>query len=172
MLIYAFCKICEHCCEPEIVFVYSLKLFFVLIFLNNFRFTTMFATLTKHVNNQTNCCNVWQIKNLTITVHSYVLWWSGFFICQTLVLLWIIWRKYGSVSYSFSCKENCNIFRVRIEIKTQFFYASVLNFFTQIIINSFFEFRMIILHLKNSKYLRMPVLLILSWISNAFQVHT
>ena len=39
---------------------------------NNFRFTT----LTKHVNNQTNCCNA--LKN---------------------------WRKYGAVSYLFSCKK-------------------------------------------------------------------
>ena len=28
--------------------------------------------------------NVWSIKNLTITVHSYVLRWSGFFMDQTL----------------------------------------------------------------------------------------
>ena len=46
-------------------------------FLNNFTFATMFPTLTKHINNQTSYC--------------------------TIVLLWKIWRKSGSVSYFFIC---------------------------------------------------------------------
>ena len=45
MFIYAFCKSCEIGCEREIVFVYDFD------FVNNFRF----ATITKHVNNHTNC---------------------------------------------------------------------------------------------------------------------
>ena len=37
MLIYAFCKSCEHGGEPEIVFAYSLELLFVLIFFEQFQ---------------------------------------------------------------------------------------------------------------------------------------
>ena len=57
MLIYAFCKICER----EIVFLYFLRLLFVLI-----------------------------IKTIT----------------QTVIFLYKDRKKYGSVSYSFSCSRS------------------------------------------------------------------
>ena len=56
---HAFCKICEH----EIVFVFIC---------NNVRFTT----LTKHVNNQTNCRNTFKIlKEIWICMSGMV--WYG-----------------------------------------------------------------------------------------------
>ena len=50
MLIYAFCKSCEHGCEPEIVQKNQNKKRLKKVNKNNFTFTTMFETLTKSVN--------------------------------------------------------------------------------------------------------------------------
>ena len=53
MLIYAFCKSCESEPEPKIGFVTKNQI------KNNFMFTFMFTftftTLTKRINDQTNC---------------------------------------------------------------------------------------------------------------------
>ena len=65
--IHVFCKICE----PEIGFVYFLRVNFCFDF---------FRTISSSQLLQ----NMWIIK-------------------QTGILLWKNWRKYGSVSYSFSC---------------------------------------------------------------------
>ena len=43
---------------------------------SNLRVTIVIFGELKTISNSLD--NVWSIKNLTITVHSYVLWWSGF----------------------------------------------------------------------------------------------
>ena len=50
LIIYVFCKSCEHGFEPEIVQKNQNKKILNKVNKNNFRFTIMFATLTKHVN--------------------------------------------------------------------------------------------------------------------------
>ena len=91
MLIYVFCKSCEHDSEPEIVFVYFIEYFFVLIFLNNFRFETMFTTLTKHVNNQTYsyCFGKFE-ENMDLShIHLVVIIWDNAYLvyhCENYLL--------------------------------------------------------------------------------------
>ena len=63
-----------------VAFVYSFESFFVLIILNNFRFTTMFSALTKHGNNHANC---------RIALEKFKKIW----ICLTLIYIAVINAK-------------------------------------------------------------------------------
>ena len=98
LIISVFCKSCEPICEPEIV----LKTFAADFQANP---TDISCKIFRTISGSLSCS----------VFSSQILQNTGI-IKQTDVLLWKIWRRYGSVSYLFSCtlmiQHTRNIFTI------------------------------------------------------------